>query len=241
MQDKNYNERGYGCFVMVVAAIAILLSIISLLKWDNPHSGLSGEDYTIAALSTLITFVVAWQIWQTITSRDEVRDLAKRNEEVKRKLQNENQKIKQTIEEFKHSVVDANKLIAEELKKDYESSMAVMDTLAYLRNFRSAAEMFDFAVKTLRRLLVKENLKATALVRAIETSASDILTEPEKYPEFAKKISAIDLYWLRCFDYKKSGYDSLFGNLDNFISNIDKLIDIHRAHCSENTNKGKKH
>lgn len=71
------NGKGYGCFVMFVSGVALLVALIALLKWDNPLGGFSGESYVIAALSALITFAVAWQIWQTMASREEIKDARK--------------------------------------------------------------------------------------------------------------------------------------------------------------------
>ncbi|MCI9284363.1 MAG: hypothetical protein HFJ91_00815 [Muribaculaceae bacterium] len=74
MNDNNdYGLKGYGCVTMFVSGVAIILSIISLLKWDDKLCNVSGENITIAVLSALITFVVAWQIWQTMASREEIR------------------------------------------------------------------------------------------------------------------------------------------------------------------------
>lgn len=71
------NGKGYGCFVMFVAGVALLVALIALLKWDNPLGGFSGESYVMTSLSILITFVVAWQIWQTMASREEIKDAIK--------------------------------------------------------------------------------------------------------------------------------------------------------------------
>lgn len=65
-------QHGYGCFTMFVSGIAMILSVISLLKWDDKVSNLTGKSFTIAVLSALITFVVAWQIWQTIKAKQEL-------------------------------------------------------------------------------------------------------------------------------------------------------------------------
>lgn len=66
------NEKGYGCFVMLVSGVAIIFSVAALLRHDNWDCEISPAGFVIATLSALITFVVAWQIWQTIMSRREV-------------------------------------------------------------------------------------------------------------------------------------------------------------------------
>lgn len=64
------NGKGYGCFVMLVSGVAIIFSVAALLRHDNWDCEISPAGFVIATLSALITFVVAWQIWQTIASRE---------------------------------------------------------------------------------------------------------------------------------------------------------------------------
>lgn len=71
------NGKGYGCFVMFVSGVAFIFSVTALLRHDNWDCEISPAGFVIAALSALITFVVAWQIWQTIASRDEIKDARK--------------------------------------------------------------------------------------------------------------------------------------------------------------------
>lgn len=72
--EYDYGGKGYGCFTIFVSGAAIIIAIISLLKWDDEVCNVSGESITIAVLSALITFVVAWQIWQTIASKEEIKE-----------------------------------------------------------------------------------------------------------------------------------------------------------------------
>ncbi len=82
--SSNYDEaRGYGCVTLFVSTIAIILSVISLLKWDGHLCCISGENITIAALSALVTLLVAWQIYATIRAKQEVKEA---REEVERRL-----------------------------------------------------------------------------------------------------------------------------------------------------------
>lgn len=90
------NGKGYGCFVMFVSGVALLVALTALLKWDNPLGGFSGESYVIAALSALITFVVAWQIWQTMISRDEIKKaemIGEKYADIERKLKESEQTV----------------------------------------------------------------------------------------------------------------------------------------------------
>lgn len=67
------NGKGYGCFVMFVSGVAIVFSIAALLRHDNWDCEISPAGFVIATLSALITFVVAWQIWTTIASKEEIK------------------------------------------------------------------------------------------------------------------------------------------------------------------------
>lgn len=71
------NGKGYGCFVMFVSGVAIIFSVAALLRHDNWDCEISPAGFVITTLSALITFVVAWQIWQTIASREEIKDARK--------------------------------------------------------------------------------------------------------------------------------------------------------------------
>ena len=71
----NEDNKGYGCFVMLVSGLAMLFSVVALLKHDDWNCEISPAGFVIATLSALITFVVAWQIWQTISSREQLNNL----------------------------------------------------------------------------------------------------------------------------------------------------------------------
>jgi chromosome segregation ATPase len=77
------NGKGYGCFVMFVSGVAIIFSVTALLRHDNWDCEISPAGFVIATLSALITFVVAWQIWQTIASREEIKEAHKEVENIK--------------------------------------------------------------------------------------------------------------------------------------------------------------
>lgn len=80
------NGKGYGCFVMFVSGVAFIFSVTALLRHDNWDCEISPAGFVIAALSALITFVVAWQIWQTIASRDEIKEARKIAEKAKEEV-----------------------------------------------------------------------------------------------------------------------------------------------------------
>lgn len=109
--DKDYKNSGFGCFVMFVAAVAFIFSVWSLLKWDKHCCTLSGSDTIIMGLSAIITFVVAWQIWQTVASREEIKEAIKAADKI-REVQSELIKIQEVSEA--HSLrAEANRMFNE--------------------------------------------------------------------------------------------------------------------------------
>lgn len=64
--------KGYGCFVMLVSGVSMVFSVVALLRHDNWDCEISPSGFVIATLSALITFLVAWNIWKTIDSKNEI-------------------------------------------------------------------------------------------------------------------------------------------------------------------------
>lgn len=60
------NGKGYGCFVMFVSGVAFVFSVWALLMCDNRCRCISGEGALVTGLSTIVTIVIGWQIWQVI-------------------------------------------------------------------------------------------------------------------------------------------------------------------------------
>lgn len=73
--NKDYKNSGYGCFVMLVSSVAIILSFVSLLMQDAWKDKLTSQTFIVAILSVLITFLVAWQIWQTIDAKNIIKEI----------------------------------------------------------------------------------------------------------------------------------------------------------------------
>lgn len=143
------NGKGYGCFVMLVSGVALLISLIALLKWDSPLNGLSGESWVIAALSALITFVVAWQIWTTMASKEEIKkamEASERLKDLEKRLEEQSNLFNQHNLEIKN-LIDAHAKISEAEKiKDlhikYTTYAEALDLLLQ-SNVGLSYEQFD--------------------------------------------------------------------------------------------------
>lgn len=89
-ERKIYN---HVCFASIVSMIAIIISIISLLIWKCNYTPMTWNlvDVIVAVLSILVTLLIGWQIFNTLTITSKV----KRASNLSKKIANE-------IERYKH-------------------------------------------------------------------------------------------------------------------------------------------
>lgn len=81
------NGRGYGCVVMVIAGVALIVALIALRRWDIPLCALNASDFNVADLLTLlITVLIGWQIWQTIDAKNTLEKFENRTKEYDAKI-----------------------------------------------------------------------------------------------------------------------------------------------------------
>lgn len=74
MNDKNFN--GFGCVTMIVSSVALIVALIALRKWDVPLFGITATDVDITnMLSVLVTILIGWQIWATMVSREDIKEM----------------------------------------------------------------------------------------------------------------------------------------------------------------------
>ena len=86
MNDKGKEidyKTGYGCVTIVLSLIAIICSLAALSTVDINKDLEASESITITILGTIVTLLVAWQIWITISSRDEVKEARNAIERIK--------------------------------------------------------------------------------------------------------------------------------------------------------------
>lgn len=143
------NGKGYGCFVMFVSGVAIIFSIAALLRHDNWDCEISPAGFVIATLSALITFVVAWQIWTTMASKEEIKKATKASEKLKeleRSLEQQRNLFNQHNLEIKN-LIDAHAKISEaekieDLPNRYMAYIEAFDLLLQ-SNVGATYEQFD--------------------------------------------------------------------------------------------------
>lgn len=68
------NGKGYGCFVMTVSGIALLIALIALRRWDIPLWAISKSDFNVVdVLSILVTVLIGWQVFNAIENHKTLR------------------------------------------------------------------------------------------------------------------------------------------------------------------------
>lgn len=76
---NNFHKWWLGILTFIVVAETTLIGIYCCSKLEiNSNS----PSVLISALGVLVTFVVAWQIWQTMASRDEIRKATEVTQEI---------------------------------------------------------------------------------------------------------------------------------------------------------------
>ncbi len=61
------NGKGYGCVVMALAGVALLVALVALRRWDIPLCALCKDDFNVAdVLSILVTVLIGWQVFNAI-------------------------------------------------------------------------------------------------------------------------------------------------------------------------------
>lgn len=145
------NGKGYGCFVMLVSGVAIVFSVAALLRHDNWDCEISPAGFVIATLSALITFVVAWQIWTTIATKEEIKkatEAADKLKEVEMKLQKQRDFFETRNLEVRYLIdahaklLDAEKI--DDLSGKYEAYAEAI-SLLLKSNVDLSYEQFDKA------------------------------------------------------------------------------------------------
>ncbi|MBD5351358.1 MAG: hypothetical protein HDR86_00830 [Bacteroides sp.] len=71
---EDYCSRGYGCVLLIAALVSLITSItaLALCGVEDEHNNV-GSSWAIGILGTLLTFAVAWSIWQVIDTKNTVR------------------------------------------------------------------------------------------------------------------------------------------------------------------------
>lgn len=100
------------CWSIIFSLAAIIMSIVALAD-THPRALYSADDETVVLgfdyigvivgiLTLLVTLLVAWNIWQTITTKTEIRDIRDEAQRIKESYTNLNSKISDGLEKNRH-------------------------------------------------------------------------------------------------------------------------------------------
>lgn len=194
----NDNSRGYGCFTMFVSAVSFIFAAVALLKWDHFGHGvwayeISASEFVVSALSAIITFVVAWQIWQVIDTRNIIKETQERYDKEKTIREEQFKNYSERLSLFTFASYCANDAIfmLQELHiiKNYNltSSRRVIGyNVAYRNLFRSLRDALMADVPETERLvdICLDNMQSCL------SNAEDLKKEYERYARFDKRMDS---------------------------------------------------
>lgn len=149
---EDYCRRGYGCVIIIAAMVSVASTITALalcgIKSEQDNAGIG---WAIGILGTLLTFAVAWNIWQVIDTKSTV----KKAEEASKRIDELQRLVESTKSSYQSYVfyVDAVRHFD---KKEY--SRAFMDMasslqtaieyeISFSRFGRRALDLMDDCIK----------------------------------------------------------------------------------------------
>lgn len=78
--------KGYGCFVMFVSGVALLVALIALRRWDEPLFAVKTSDFNVVdILAVLVTVLMGWQVFNAIENSKTIRRMDRLKAELDRK------------------------------------------------------------------------------------------------------------------------------------------------------------
>lgn len=92
--EPKYDERkGCGCALAFLSITAIIISVLALAlveprtlkidEWGDIDVGFDYLGFILGILALMITLMVGWNIWQTIASREEIKEAREATKKIK--------------------------------------------------------------------------------------------------------------------------------------------------------------
>jgi hypothetical protein len=111
------NVKGYGCFVMVVSGLALLIALIALRRWDVPLCALKTSDFNVADIfSILVTVLIGWQVFNAIENHKTLRRMDR--------LQSQFERSNRLLELQDRRAMDLLEAFAQDRKGDNENELS---------------------------------------------------------------------------------------------------------------------
>lgn len=233
MKTGQFSKLKIGMIISAIFSIAaIVISIIALsnicprqYQEDNP--GLDYLGVIIGILALLVTFLVAWQIWQTMASRDEIKTLTKLNKDLENSLERMSEKIYKDINEHVELRNKNTLEIVKTIQEDYESSTEALVNFILIRDSQPSYMMLKHAIKVFRRFNNPDNLKARTALEVLGTFADEVLKEPENYQALVNEIPYEDICWLYSYDYGKNDCYKHIGNIEKYKARLRQIMALY--------------
>lgn len=205
-----------------IETLLIIIHLCGEMKIDA-----NSQSVFISALGVLITFVVAWQIWQTIISRDEIKDLIKSNEDLKTSLDTRVDKIYKDINDHSELRNKRHLEIIEAVKRDYESTVEVLTNFMLVRNSEPSYNLLSYAIQIFKQFNNPQNLKAKTAIEVLDAAVNDVLVEKKYYSELIENVPREDICWLYSFDYTKNDCIKFIKNMDEYKWRLQQLLNLY--------------
>lgn len=111
------NGRGYGCVVMAIAGVALLVALIALRRWDIPLCALNTSDFNVADIfSILVTVLIGWQVFNAIENHKTLRRMDR--------LQSQFERSNRLLEIQDQRAMDLLEAFAQDRKGDNENELS---------------------------------------------------------------------------------------------------------------------
>lgn len=86
---EDYCRRGYGCVLLIAALVSVVASFTALVLCSKQENDIKdGISWAIGILGALLTFSVAWSVWQVIDTKNTVKKAEEASEKLKKLEQN---------------------------------------------------------------------------------------------------------------------------------------------------------
>ncbi len=218
------------CFFKVANAFLLLANLLLIILGFYYLPGKGDHAYYevfVYVLGILVTVLITWQIWQTIISRGEIKDLIRANEDLKAGLDTRVDKIYKDINEHVELRNKRHLEIIEAVKRDYESTVEVLTSFVLVRNSEPSYNLLSYAIQIFKQFNNPKNLKAKTAIEVLDAAVNDVLVETQHYPEFVENVSREDICWLYSFDYNKNDCAKFIKNMDKYKWRLERLLNLY--------------
>lgn len=198
---EDYCRRGYGCVIIVAALVSVASTVTALALYGNCKTAQSNEgiSWAIGILGTLLTFAVAWNIWQVIDTKNTV----KKAEEASKRI-------------------DELQKLVESTKSSYQSYVFYVDAIRdfdkgnYSNAFINMASAFENAIEYEISFSRFGRRALDLMDKCITEGKSSFTSIPDMHIELIEKL-------LRQVSKNRDYFDLATSRLQNIKSRLEAM------------------